>query len=350
MIGRNDEQYLDESICSVRRFVDDVIYVDTGSTDNSVVRAKKLGAKVHHFLWCDDFSAARNFALSCSDSDWFLTLDCDERVVNPKEIRKAIEHQPDDIEVLTVAMSVKSKGQLATPFLAARMGRKGVTYKYPIHEQLDTKVEKIANAPIQLIHLSGDDNNQDSGKRTRNIEMLEGFIAKDEIPLAEKSYFLHRLAEEYIVQQRWYLAESTLKECIRIEEAEGTKGNVACNAHKDLGYVLWKTDRHMDAIQKLAEAQKLWPKYTDLWFLCSGILRHLHMFDEAENVIHICLQMGDPPIGYNSYGGTGSWRAQQALKEIQNARHVQESRQSNAGVQSLIVPVQGFGKREQNKP
>ncbi len=81
LITRNEEKNLPRALASVRGIADEVIVVDTGSTDRTVEIAKELGAVVCHFPWCDDFSAARNFAISHARGDWIFLLDSDEELL-----------------------------------------------------------------------------------------------------------------------------------------------------------------------------------------------------------------------------------------------------------------------------
>ena len=75
MIVKNEENYLGGCLESVKDIVDDIVIVDTGSTDKTIEIAEKYGAKIFHFEWVNDFSAARNFALAKSTGDWILYLD-----------------------------------------------------------------------------------------------------------------------------------------------------------------------------------------------------------------------------------------------------------------------------------
>src|SRR5262245_57509130 len=81
MIVRNEEESLDRCLASARGLADELIVVDTGSTDRTVEIARAHGASVHHFKWCDDFAAARNVALRHATGQWCLHLDADEWVV-----------------------------------------------------------------------------------------------------------------------------------------------------------------------------------------------------------------------------------------------------------------------------
>ena len=80
LIARNEEQFIDQCLKSVKDVAAQIVVVDTGSTDRTVEIAKSHGAEVHHFAWCDDFSAARNAALEHATGDWILILDADEEL------------------------------------------------------------------------------------------------------------------------------------------------------------------------------------------------------------------------------------------------------------------------------
>ena len=80
MIVRNEERFLPGCLESVRGLVDEIIVVDTGSTDRTAEIARSFGARVFDFEWRDDFSAARNESLRHAGSDWILYLDADERI------------------------------------------------------------------------------------------------------------------------------------------------------------------------------------------------------------------------------------------------------------------------------
>lgn len=80
MIVKNEERSLKRCLEAVKPLVDRMIVVDTGSYDRTREIAEKMGAEVYDFVWNNDFSAARNFALEQSDGDWNLVLDADEYV------------------------------------------------------------------------------------------------------------------------------------------------------------------------------------------------------------------------------------------------------------------------------
>lgn len=82
LIMKNEEHNLPELFESLKDCCDELIVIDTGSTDRSIEIAESYGAKVYHFDWINDFSAARNFALSKTTSDYILWVDSDDKLLN----------------------------------------------------------------------------------------------------------------------------------------------------------------------------------------------------------------------------------------------------------------------------
>lgn len=78
MIVKNEEENISRALTSVKDLVDEMIVVDTGSTDRTKEIAGSLGAKVYDFAWTDSFADARNFSLSKAGGNWILILDADE--------------------------------------------------------------------------------------------------------------------------------------------------------------------------------------------------------------------------------------------------------------------------------
>lgn len=93
MIVKNEEDRLAHCLDSVRELVDEMVILDTGSTDRTAEIAHSFGARVHAFTWIGDFSAARNAALRHCSGDWILVLDADEAIdrLDHGIIRAALE-------------------------------------------------------------------------------------------------------------------------------------------------------------------------------------------------------------------------------------------------------------------
>lgn len=80
MIVKNEQSILKRCLDSYAGIYDELIIVDTGSTDNTKEIAAQYTDKVYDFAWCDDFAAARNFAFSKASCDYILSVDADEEL------------------------------------------------------------------------------------------------------------------------------------------------------------------------------------------------------------------------------------------------------------------------------
>jgi glycosyltransferase involved in cell wall biosynthesis len=103
MIVKDEEKNIVRCLMSVKPVVDEMIVVDTGSTDRTKEIATALGAKVYDFPWNDDFSAARNFSLSNATGKWILVLDADE-VISPRDygvLRQLVQEKGKAFSIVT---------------------------------------------------------------------------------------------------------------------------------------------------------------------------------------------------------------------------------------------------------
>ena len=114
MIVRNEEARLVECLRSVQGFADELVVVDTGSTDATVAIAEAAGARVEQIPWPGDFAPARNQALEFLKGDWVLVLDADEQL-RPEAIPalKALMAQPD---VLVINLLRYEVGAAMAPY------------------------------------------------------------------------------------------------------------------------------------------------------------------------------------------------------------------------------------------
>ncbi|HPX12106.1 MAG TPA: glycosyltransferase, partial [Syntrophales bacterium] len=78
MMVKNEEEMLPRCLESIRGRVDEIVVVDTGSTDRTVEIALSFGARVHHHPWRNDFSLHRNQSISYASGKWVFIIDADE--------------------------------------------------------------------------------------------------------------------------------------------------------------------------------------------------------------------------------------------------------------------------------
>jgi tetratricopeptide (TPR) repeat protein len=158
MIVKNEEKMLDNCLNSIEGFVDELIIVDTGSTDSTVEIAKRHGAKVYFHEWENDFSKARNYSLSYATNEWIFIMDADEEVVREDHPRlREIMTQQDYNLVSINVYNLGPEGSAVSSFLPSiRMFRRSVGAKYDgiVHNQLkfDQENEKIVRIDARIKH------------------------------------------------------------------------------------------------------------------------------------------------------------------------------------------------------
>jgi tetratricopeptide (TPR) repeat protein len=143
-IAKNEEAALPKCLGSVRNVVDEIIVLDTGSGDRTVEVAKQFGAKVYHYQWCNDFSAARNEALKYVTGDWILVLDADETLT--EEIVPQIKEVIESPEYLLINLVRHEVGAEQSPYsLVSRLFRNhpDICFSRPYHALVDDSVSEI---------------------------------------------------------------------------------------------------------------------------------------------------------------------------------------------------------------
>lgn len=150
MIVKNEEQTLPQCLSSVRGVVDEMVVLDTGSSDRTPDVAKKFGAKVYTFEWCNDFAQARNEALKYVHSNWVLVLDADEMLVPDivPSLKQAIQHG----RFLLVNLLRQEVGAAQSPYSqVSRLFRRhpNLCFSRPYHALVDDSVARIMSKEPQ---------------------------------------------------------------------------------------------------------------------------------------------------------------------------------------------------------
>ena len=163
MILCNEEQFLRQCLQSARPYVDEIVVVDTGSTDNGMKIAIDMGGRVEQITWQKDFSLARNHSLQLARGEWVLILDADE-TVEPmdRELFRSLLAQPQMLGYYLKICNINDQGECGSFATAMRLfrNRPEIRFKYPLHESvLDAVLEygqkqgmKTATHPMLIKH------------------------------------------------------------------------------------------------------------------------------------------------------------------------------------------------------
>ncbi|MFO7652190.1 MAG: glycosyltransferase [Candidatus Krumholzibacteriia bacterium] len=204
IIACDEEASIGTTIKSVLALVDEIVVVDTGSTDNTCIIAEGYGARVIEVPWQEDFAAARNAGLAEAASEWILVLDADEHLlpVRPVQFQRLL-HERDAagyrVQVLTHRVEPSRP-----PAASVRLFRNHpqVRYVYPVYEQIlpaltawaDGEQLTVLDSPLTVVH-DGNGGEQRARKRERNLRILHRALEHG----PEEPYFAYRFACENLV-------------------------------------------------------------------------------------------------------------------------------------------------------
>nr|HET7860391.1 glycosyltransferase family 2 protein [Caldimonas sp.] len=200
MIVRDEERSLARCLQSALPWVDEAVVLDTGSVDATAAIARRCGARVASWSWCDDFSAARNAALALTDASWRLVLDADEWIVSGAESLAALRSAaPGFVGQIRVEswFDEAGGGVGSAPSWISRVLPRGVGYAGRIHEQPQSALPRRR---LQLVvEHDGYRDARKGAKAGRNEALLA--LALAERP--DDGYLRYQLGKDLEVRSRF---------------------------------------------------------------------------------------------------------------------------------------------------
>ncbi|MFP3886608.1 glycosyltransferase family 2 protein [Priestia filamentosa] len=189
MIVKNEEEVLNQCLTSIAHLCDEIIIVDTGSTDGTKEIAQKFTNKVIDFKWIDNFSAARNFAFSHATKDYIIWLDADDILLkaDQEKLKMLKQTLSNDIDFVSFIYNI-AFDEYGNPTFSYRRNRlvkraKGFTWKGVVHEYLDVAGNSIY-ADIAVTHRKIDKTRKPPSDRNlriyeQRLNMGEAFSPRD---------------------------------------------------------------------------------------------------------------------------------------------------------------------------
>jgi len=222
LIAKNEEQLLPGCLDSVKGIADELIVVDTGSTDHTVEIAVAAGARVVTHPWQDDFAAPRNAALRAATGDWVLHLDADERLTPEagEKLRAAMKsggfvcgmmplHDATRLDA-PFADVLSGKARLADPIFLPRLLKKtpDLEYRGIVHESVTEWLVRqrmnLRYLDADIIHLGNVPSlRAGKAKSRRNIELLEKRCALEPDSVVPYGYLALELIKAGERERAW---------------------------------------------------------------------------------------------------------------------------------------------------
>lgn len=265
MIVKNEEELLPQCLDSIKDVVDELIIVDTGSTDRTVEIAESYGARVYHHPWKGSFSEARNHSIKYATCDWILQIDADEEL-EAKDIpilRAALRHK--DYNSVLVSLVSEMSGGLSINYFQ-RIYRSGKAhYEGIVHNQIVCEGEGLIT-DIRIHHYGYNlDPKQMKKKHKRTENLLKKQIAED----PDFLFAWSNLVRIYRCQGLWDDAIKTAQEALELDVL-----NTNTALHQmilcDMTYSLFMEQEHDRAMETCARLLKLNQDNLDANFYMGG--------------------------------------------------------------------------------
>lgn len=198
MIVKNEEKNLERCLTSCKNLFDEIIIVDTGSSDNTKNIAKKFTKNVIDFVWCDDFSKARNFAFSKAKSEYIMWLDADD-VVPKKSLKKLQELKQNltaDVYMLKYNIAFFD-GKPTFTYYRERIIKNcpSAVWQGVVHECI-TPFDKIERLNISINHQKTTQKNS-----FRNLKIYQKIIKQRQLTPREQYYYGRELFDHQKFKQ-----------------------------------------------------------------------------------------------------------------------------------------------------
>ncbi|MGE5577906.1 MAG: glycosyltransferase [Syntrophothermus sp.] len=310
MIVKNEEEFLPRCLRSAQGVVDQIVIVDTGSTDRTVEIARSFGAEVYQHPWKNDFSEARNVSLEHATGDWIIYLDADEEIAQEdiekiKPLLASTDGEGFYMVETNFLGDLAGYDAVSHPTLRIFRNRKEYRFHGALHEQISDKIRGACPlSPLRLNHY-GYMNKPllDKNKLTRNREIL-----LKEVKANPNNSFVHfNLGTEYTRTREFDKALQHYQKAF--QNLSSLELHFASYLVRNIVMTLNELKRYQDALKVLEDAIIAYPNYTDLFYLRGLVYLNMKRYTDAISSFRECLQMGESHQGFVTQVGTGSFLA-----------------------------------------
>lgn len=311
IIAKNEEQYIGECLNRLIKYDWEIVVVDTGSTDQTICIAQTFTSNVFLFEWTNNFSAARNYAITKAHNDFILFVDCDEyldvssltentiltflSLFSPKQIGLVERHNYSSTSLNTLQ---GEEHDIIRDHPARFFHKKYTYYQGSIHEQLVSREGaslSFVSLPLLFYHVGYDTNKTRALKASRNITMLKHALHMNE----SDPYLYFQMGQTYFGIADYESALPYFEKALSMDINE--QEDYLQTLVESYGYSLLYLERYETALQ-LEGVYDLFSKRADFTFLMGLIYMNNSMLQQA---IASFLQATSTPDyavkGVNSY-------------------------------------------------
>jgi tetratricopeptide (TPR) repeat protein len=325
MIVKDEEEMLPRCLAAIRDHVDELVVVDTGSTDRTREIALEYGAKLIDFAWTGSFSDARNVSFDAATGDWLMFLDADEVLVEGDGERlRALTGQTwrEAHYLLETNHTGTLEDGTAVTHNALRVfrNRPGLRFEGRIHEQIAQHLpaflpDRLAVSDVRIDHYGYLGAVRDAKEKSRrNIELLERQAAEGQ----DSPFLAFNLGSEYAAAGDNEAALEKFQSAwsrVAGERSLASYGFVPSLAGR-LVRALRVTGRLQDARTRGSEVLERFPGFTDVLLEMALAASALGDHEIAIAELERCIEWGDAPSTYSATKGSGTHLAMAALADV----------------------------------
>jgi glycosyltransferase involved in cell wall biosynthesis len=329
MIVKDEEEMLPRCLAAAAPAVDEIVIVDTGSSDRTIEIAREYGATVIERAWTGSFSEARNASFDAATGDWLMFLDADEVLVE-EDVERLRALRGKTWRECFYLTEISYTGELgdgtAATHTALRVFRARPEYRFSgaLHEQIADTLplhipERIEATDIRVEHFGYLGAVRDAKEKSRrNIELL----LKQRDGGASDPFLHFNLGSEYgaVGDAHAALAEFERAWELIANDPQGRTWGFMPALVSRLVRALRICGRHEDCIARGAEGLARYPGFTDIVFEQAAATLALGDVDGALRLYRECIAMGDAPSRYTATVGMGTFLPTIAIAEIHHAR------------------------------
>lgn len=309
MIVKNESRSLEKCLSLAEKLVDGIYITDTGSTDHTIEIAQKYNAHISEFEWCNDFSAARNYALEQSPCDWNLILDADEYLISgtKADILRFVSSGGHVGAIERHDSYREANGEISQSCVfTTRLVPKGTFYEGKVHEQI---ISALPIAPLRLIF--DHDGYLQGGKGERNLEILLKELENN----PEDPYLLYQIARTLWLMKDFTKADGYFEKFYQLVPDSGT--GYRANGVIEYIYNLLELKKYEEGFQLIDTEKQRLGAYADYHFargtfytqaIFADIQHYIGYLPEIERSYRRCLEIGEVPE-HEGVLGNGSFKA-----------------------------------------